>query len=402
MSNTLRLSKRLAKLTPSATIGLIGRMGQLRAEGIQVISFGQGEPDFSTPEPIKAAGMKAIEQNHTRYTPAGGMPELRSAVAQQVEQDTGLSYTANQITTTTGAKEGLFLAFQAICDPGDEVIIPAPYWVSYIEQVNLAGATPVVILADESTGFKITAEQLAAHVTPRTRAIILNSPSNPTGSVYTADELRALADVLRDTEAMVVSDEIYDEICYVEYARWLRVAPDFAERTLVINGVSKTFAMTGWRLGYIAGPEAVVKAIKSIQSHSTTHPTSITQHAALAAYTPSEELSQTVAGMVQAFRERRDVIVDALTSIPGVTCMVPDGAFYVFPNVSRLLNRPLRDGTTCTTSEELSNYLLDKAHIGVVFGEAFGAPGYMRLSYAQSKETILEGMRRFTEAVSNA
>jgi aspartate aminotransferase len=330
------------------------------------------------------------------------MPELRSAIAQQVEQDTGLSYTANQITTTTGAKEGLFLAFQAICDPGDEVIIPAPYWVSYIEQVNLAGATPVVILADESTGFKITAEQLAAHVTPRTRAIILNSPSNPTGSVYTADELRALADVLRDTEAMVVSDEIYDAICYVEYARWLRVAPDFAERTLVINGVSKTFAMTGWRLGYIAGPESVVKAIKSIQSHSTTHPTSITQHAALAAYTPSEELSQTVTGMVQAFRERRDVIVDALTSIPGVTCMVPDGAFYVFPNVLGLLNRPLRDGTTCTTSEELSNYLLDKAHIGVVFGEAFGAPGYMRLSYAQSKETILEGMRRFTEAVGNA
>jgi aspartate aminotransferase len=387
-------------LTPSATIGLIGRIAQLRSEGVSVISFGQGEPDFNTPEPIKAAGVQAIERNNTRYTPAGGLPDLRSAIAQQVERDTGLACTANQVTTTTGAKEGLYLAMQALCDEGDEVIIPAPYWVSYIEQVHLASGTPVVVETTDDTGFKMTADQLKQHLSPRTRVLILNSPSNPTGAVYTAEELDALAGVLRGTDVVVLSDEIYDRICYVDYARWLRVAPDFAERTLVFNGVSKTYAMTGWRMGYIAGPEPVIKAIKSIQSHSTTHTASITQYAALHAYTPSDELDATVAEMVQAFRERRDIIVDSLTAIPGVTCMVPDGAFYVFPNVSGLLNRPLTDGTVCATSEELASYLLEKAHIGVVFGEAFGAAGYLRLSYAQGKETIREGLERFTEAVT--
>jgi aspartate aminotransferase len=401
MTETRQLSKRLAKLTPSATIGLIGRMGQLRAEGISLVSFGQGEPDFDTPELIKAAGIQAIEQNKTRYTPAGGTPELCAAIAKQVEQDTGLAYTAKQITTTTGAKEGLYLIFQALCDEGDEVIIPAPYWVSYIEQVHLASGTPVVITADETTGFKINPAQLKAHLTPRTKAIILNSPANPTGAVYTAEELAALAEVIRASDAIVVSDEIYDNICYTEYARWLRVAPDMADRTLIVNGVSKTYAMTGWRLGYIAGPQAIIKPIKDIQSHSTTHTASISQYAALVAYTPSAELTAIVTEMVTAFQGRRDLIVELLSRIPGVTCMVPDGAFYVFPNVTGLLNRPLQDGTVCTTSEELSIYLLDKAHVGIVFGEAFGAPGYLRLSYAQSNESIEEGMRRFAAAVSS-
>lgn len=400
MSNSLRLSKRLAKLTPSATIGLIGSIARLKAEGISVISFGQGEPDFPTPEPIKVAGIQAINDNQTRYTPAGGVPALCEAIAKQVSQDMGITYTAGQITTTTGAKEGLYLAFQALCDEGDEVIIPAPYWVSYIEQVNLAGATPVVISTDESTGFKLSPEQVAKHLTPNTRIIILNSPSNPTGTVYTAEELQALAEVLRGTDVIVMTDEIYDTICYVDYARWLKVAPDFVDRTLVFNGVSKTFAMTGWRLGYIAGPASVIKAIKSIQSHSTTHTASMSQHAALVAYTPSDELNTIVAGMVKAFQERRDMIVEALNKIPGVQCQVPEGAFYVFPNVTGLLNRPLKDGKVCTTSEELATYLLETAHIGVVFGEAFGAPGYLRLSYAQSNESIMDGVRRFAEAVT--
>ncbi len=395
----LRLSTRLSKLTPSATIGLIGRIGQLRSEGISVISFGQGEPDFNTPDSIKAAGIQAIEQNQTRYTPAGGTPELRAAIAAQVEHDNGLSCTANQVTATVGAKEGLYLVFQAICDVGDEVIIPAPYWVSYIEQVHLASATPVVISTSDATGFKLTAEELRKHLTPRTRALVLNSPSNPTGAVYSADELAALAEVLRGTDVMVVSDEIYDTICYCDYARWLKVAPDMVGQTILVNGVSKTFAMTGWRLGYLAGPEPVIKAIKSIQSHATTHPTSITQHASLVAYTPSVELAGTVSTMVKAFQERRDLMIAELGKIAGVTCMVPDGAFYVFPNVTGLLNRPLPDGTTCASSEELANYLLDKAHIGVVFGEAFGAPGFLRLSYAQSVEQLQEGMRRFASAV---
>lgn len=407
MSNTteaslLRLSTRLAQLQPSATIGLIGRIGQLRSEGVSVISFGQGEPDFPTPEPIKAAAIEAIHANHTRYTPAGGIPDLKQAIARRIEQDTGLSYTPNQVTVAAGAKEALFLAFQAICDPGDEVIIPAPYWVSYIEQVRLSGATPVVIETDDSTGFKLTPEHLNANLSPRTRALILNSPSNPTGAVYTANELAGLAEVLRGTSVMIVSDEIYDAICYGDsYARLLRVAPDLVGHTLVVNGVSKTYAMTGWRIGYIAGPESIIKAIRSIQSHSTTHPTSIAQYAAMAAYTPSEELDRVVAERVHAFRERRDLVVEALRKIEGVSCAVPEGAFYVFPNVTGLLNRPLRGGTVCSTSSDLATYLLEQAHIGVVMGEAFGAPGYLRLSYAQDADTLAEGLRRFAEAVEN-
>lgn len=397
---SLRLSNRLAQLQPSATIGLIGRIAQLRSEGIEVISFGQGEPDFPTPEPIKAAAIEALNADRTRYTPAGGILELRQAIAQRVEQDMGISYTPNQVTVTCGAKEGLFLAFQALCNEGDEVIIPAPYWVSYIEQVRLSGATPVIIETDETTGFKPTAEHVASHLTPRTRAVVLNSPNNPTGAVYTHDELRLLAETLRPSNAVIISDEIYDAICYREYPRFLRVAPDFANRTLVVNGASKTFAMTGWRIGYLAGPEPVLKAIRSIQSHSTTHPTSIAQYAALVAYTPSEEMDRVIEERVHTFLERRAVILDALNQIEGVQCMEPDGAFYVFPNVSGLLNRPLRGGTVCQTSSELATYLLEHAHIGVVMGEAFGAPGFLRLSYAQGTESIVEGMRRFAEAIN--
>lgn len=404
MSSTapaFHLSKRLAQIEPSATVGMAARVAKLRAQGVSVISFSQGEPDFDTPAPIKAAAIDAIERNMTHYTPTGGTTELKRAIAQQVERESGIAYTPAQISTTTGAKEALYLAFQALVDAGDEVIIPGPYWVSYVEQVRLAGATPVVISADESTGFKITAEQLAAHLTPNTRAIILNSPSNPTGAVYSDEELRALADVLRDTDVVVLTDEIYAAITYTgECPRWLRVAPDFADRTLVINGASKAYAMTGWRFGYVAGPAPLIEAISNIQGHSTTHTSSITQAAALAAYTPSDELTAAIDAMVRAFRERRDLIGEALSSIPGVRLdPVPDGAFYVFPNVEGLLNRPLREGAIAQNSSELADYLLDQGHIGVVAGEAFGAPGYIRLSYATSNANISEGMRRFAEAV---
>ncbi len=413
MSNTpqteqVRLSKRLALLQPSATVGLIGRIKQMQAEGLPVLSFGQGEPDFPTPVPIKVAAFEAIERNFTRYTPVGGLPELRKAIAQRVEQDTGIPYTVNQISTTTGVKEGLFLAMLAVCDEGDEVIVPAPYWVSYIEQVRMANATPVVVPTDELTNFKLTPERLATNLSPRTRCIILCSPSNPTGAVYSAEELAALADVLRahnktvdPAEApLIITDEIYDQICYVDYARWLRVAPDFAERTLVFNGFSKTYAMTGWRIGYVAGPEQVVAAMRSMQSHSTTHPTSISQYAALLALSDTPELQRTIAMMKQAFLTRRDLVIAALAQIPGVQCTVPDGAFYVFPNVSGLLGRPFDDGTVCTTSAELATYLLERAYIGFVPGEAFGMPGYVRISYAQSEANLSEGMHRFAEAVT--
>jgi aspartate aminotransferase len=402
----LRLSRRLAQLQPSATIGLISRIKQMQAAGIPVISFGQGEPDFPTPIPIKVAAFEAIERNQTRYTPAGGLPELKRAIAEQFSRDTGQTYTPAQVSATVGVKEGLFLAFLAACDPGDEVLIPAPYWVSYVEQARMAEAVPVVVPTSEDDGFKMTPEQLTAHLTPRTRMLVLSSPNNPTGTVYTADELAALAEVLRshaktvDEPPLIVSDEIYDKICYIEYARWLRVAPDLADRTLVLNGLSKTYAMTGWRLGYVAGPERLIAAMRAIQSHSTTHPTSITQYAALTALSPSAELDQVVAQMVAAFHERRDLMINALRQIPGVRCVVPDGAFYVFPNVSGLLNTPLPDGTVCDTSKELTSYLLEKAHVGFVPGEAFGAPGFLRISYAQSPAILSEGLRRFADAVA--
>ncbi len=395
-----RLARRLAQLEPSATSAMNARVQQLRAEGVKVISFSVGEPDFDTPAPIKAAAIEAIDQNFTHYTPAGGTAELRKAVAARVSADQGLSYSANQISITTGAKEGLYLAFQALCDEGDEAIIPAPYWVSYVEQARLAGATPVTPRAEEANGFKLTPEQLRAALSPRTKVVVLNSPSNPTGAVYSADELRALADVLLESEAIIIADEIYDAISYVPYARWLRVAPELADRTLIVNGAAKAYAMTGWRVGYVAGPQPLITAIKDIQSHTSTHTSSISQRAALAAYTPNPEVDQAVQAMVAAFRRRRDLIMELLAEIPGVTCSVPDGAFYVFPNVAGLLGKPLKNGVVCNTSDELNNYLLDQAHIACVSGEAFGAPGYIRLSYATSDEEIVEGMRRFRDSLT--
>ena len=380
-----RLARRLAQLEPSATSAMNARVQQLRAEGVKVISFSVGEPDFNTPDPVKAAAIDAIHNNHTHYTPAGGIAELRKVVAARITSDQGIGYGVNQVSVTTGAKEALYLAFQAICDEGDEAIVPAPYWVSYVEQARLAGATPVTPRATEESGFKLTPAQLRDALTPRTRVIVLNSPSNPTGAVYSAAELRALADVILESDALVITDEIYDAISYVEYARLLRVAPELAERTLIVNGAAKAYAMTGWRVGYIAGPAPIITAIKDIQSHTSTHTASIAQYAALKAYTPDAEIEQTVRDMAAAFHKRRDT---------------PEGAFYVFPNVSGLLGRPLKGGVVCNTSDELNNFLLDQAHIACVGGEAFGYPGHIRLSYATSEAEIVEGMRRFRDALS--
>jgi aspartate aminotransferase len=395
-----RLARRLAQLEASATAVMNARVQQMRAEGADVISFSVGEPDFNTPELVKQSAIDAINNNHTHYTPAGGIAELRKAVAARVSKDQGITYAINQVTVTAGAKEALYLAFQAICDEGDEAIIPAPYWVSYIEQAKLAGATPVTIATSEESGFKLTPEQLRAALTPRTKIIVLNSPSNPTGAVYSADELRALADVIAESDALIISDEIYDAISYVKHERLLRVAPELSERTLIVNGAAKAYAMTGWRVGYIAGPQPLITAIKDIQSHTSTHTASIAQYAALTAYTPSEEIEQTVRDMAAAFHKRRDLIMELLAEIPGVSCSVPDGAFYVFPNVTGLLGRPLKNGQVCTSSDELNTYLLEQAHIACVSGESFGAPGYIRLSYATGEEEIVEGMRRFRDSLS--
>ncbi|NJN15247.1 MAG: pyridoxal phosphate-dependent aminotransferase [Oscillochloris sp.] len=396
-----RLARRLAQLEPSATAAMTARVAQMRSEGVKVISFSVGEPDFDTPTPIKEAGIDAINANYTHYTPTGGIAELRKAVAARVTADQGISYSAAQISVTAGAKEALYLAFQALCDEGDEAIIPAPYWVSYLEQAKLAGATPIMPYGDQANAFKITPDQLREALSERTRVVVLNSPSNPTGAVYSAAELRALADVLAGSDAIVIADEIYDAISYVDYARWLRVAPEMADRTLIVNGAAKGYAMTGWRVGYVAGPQPIIDAIKAIQSHTSTHTASIAQYAALAAYTPNPEIERTVVHMAGQFHRRRDLMLELLAEISGVTCNVPDGAFYVFPNVEGLLNRPLRNGIVCRTSEELNLYLLEHAHIACVAGEAFGAPGHIRLSYATAEDEIYAGMNRFRDSLSD-
>jgi aspartate aminotransferase len=397
---SLKLSARLSKVSPSATTGLAAKVEALKAQGINVISFGQGEPDFPTPALVKEAGHKAIDENQTKYTPTGGTGALKKAFCARLLHDTGFEYAPNQVAAVSGAKEGLYLAIQALIDPGDEVIMQAPYWVSYLDQINLAGGTPVVIHTDVNSGFKLTAAQVANAITPRTKMFLLNSPSNPTGAVYTADELNAIADVLRPHNIFVMSDEIYDAITYGEYARWLRVAPDFYQRTIVINGASKAFSMTGWRLGYVAASKEIMAAILMIQSHSTTHPSSITQAAALAAYTNEAELNSIVKDMVHAFQERRDYIVNALNSMLGVHCSMPDGAFYAFPSVEGVLGKTLKDGRVCNSSGELVEYLLETAHIAMVDGAAFGAPGYLRFSYALGLEQIKEGMKRMADALA--
>lgn len=398
-TRTLRLSQRSQNVAPSASLTVEARIGEMRAAGEPVISFGAGEPDFPTPEAIKEAGREAINTNLTKYTPAGGTVVLRKAIGAQLKVDTGFDYKPSQITVTNGAKEALYLAFQALCDPGDEVLVPAPYWVSYLEQVKLAEATPIVIPTTAEAGFKVTAAQLEQHTTPRSRLLILNSPSNPTGMVYSRAELESIAAWARHNEVIILSDEIYDRVLYVEnYARWLQVAPDLAERTIIVNGLSKTYAMTGWRIGYAAGPEAAIKAMAKIQSHSTSHPSSVSQHAALKAYTT--DLQDELATMVRAFRERRDWIVAALNEIPGVHCLVPEGAFYVFPDFSGVLGRELRGGKVCHTTAELAEYLLDTVKVGIIHGEAFGTPGCARLSYALSMDKIKEGVGRLKEALS--
>ncbi len=393
-----RLSARTMAVQPSATMAVEGRVKQMRAAGENVIGFGAGEPDFPTPDRIKQAAIDAIHSNFTKYTDTGGTLALKEAIAAHESAQTGLTYKSSQVAVHTGGKESLYLAFQALCDKGDEVLIPAPYWVSYVEQVRLAEATPIIVPTTAADNFKVTGELLEKYTTAKTRLVVLNSPSNPTGMVYTAEELRDIADWAKGNDALFYSDELYDRVVYIDnYARWLKVAPELADRTIIVNGLSKAYAMTGWRLGYAAGPEWIIKAMLKIQGHSNSHPTSITQAAALKAYTT--DMNAEINTMVIEFKKRRDWIVAALNDIPGVTCIMPDGAFYAFPDFSGVLGKPLKYGRVCNSGEELSTYLLDTVKVGIVHGEAFGAPGCARLSYALSLEKIQEGVARIKDAL---
>lgn len=395
----LRASARAQNIEASASMALDARAKALRAAGQPVISFGVGEPDFSTPEPIKQAADRAMAENATHYTTVSGDPSLRKLVAARTAEVTGVPFTWNQVIVTSGAKEALYIAMQVLCDPGDEVLLPAPYWVSYAEQAKMAGAS-VVPMDTSAPGWRLTPDELRRHLTPRTRALVLCTPSNPTGAVYSDAELAGLAEVLADRDVAVVVDEIYARISYVPVGRWLRAAPWLADRSFIVDGVSKAYAMTGWRLGWMLGPQELMDMASAVQSHLTSHPSSITQRAAIFALENDPAVEATVDEMVGIFRQRRDAMVAGLAAIDGMVCPQPEGAFYVFPDVRGLFGRPLGPkGMSVNSSAELSAYLLDEALVVTVPGEAFGMPGFVRFSYALAMDQLEEGIARLTTAL---
>lgn len=395
------ISKRVRGISPSMTLAIDAKAKQMQAEGIDVIGFGAGEPDFDTPDFIKQAAIKAINEGFTKYTPVAGILELKKAVCQKLKQDNCLTYDVSQVLISCGAKHSLFNAIFTLCDDNEEVIIPAPYWVSYEELVKMAGATPVIINdLPEENGFKLTAQRLRKAITPKTRMLILNSPCNPTGAVYEKQELEELAEVIVEQRIFVISDEIYEKIIYDGKKHYSIAAlhPKLPDLAIVINGVSKSYSMTGWRIGYAAGPKEIISAMSNVQSHATSNPTSIAQKAALAAISGQQDC---ITEMVDAFDRRRKYIVERLNSIKGISCPMPHGAFYVFPNVSALCgNINSSNGKPITDSFALTEFLLDEARIAVVPGDAFGAPGYLRLSYATSDQNIKNGLDRIEEAVA--
>jgi len=385
-------------LRPSPTLAVTMKAKALQKEGRDIIGFGAGEPDFDTPDNIKAAAIRAIEEGFTKYTPVGGIDELKDAVIEKLRKDNRLDYKRSQIVVSTGAKHTLFNMAQVLFGQDDEVIIPAPYWVSYPDIVLLADATPVIVDATEAEGFKLTPAKLKKAITGRTKALILNSPSNPTGAAYTLDELRGLAEVLKGTEIIVISDDIYEKVVYDDFrfSNMANVSGEMKEKTIVVNGLSKSHAMTGWRMGYAAGPDNVIAAMTEIQSQSTSNPTSIVQKASVEALLGDQSF---IPKMVAEFKKRRDAIVGALNAIPGITCATPPGAFYVFPRVAALYGKKYQ-GKAIINSSEFSEFLLDEANVAVIAGGAFGDDNHIRLSYATSMKLIVEGVKRIAGAVA--
>ncbi len=394
------ISKRAQNISPSETLKITGRAKQLAREGVSVISLSAGEPDFKTPSHICNAAIEAITDGFHGYTMNTGMPELREAVCNKLERDNRLKFEPSQIVLSNGAKQSIGFSLLATVDEGDEVLIPAPYWVSYPEMVKMAGGTPVVVKTEFVNDYKLTPGQLKDALNKKTKAIILCSPSNPTGSCYTREELEDLASVLKNyPDVIIFSDEIYEYIVFDdEHVSILNAAPQLKDRTVIVNGFSKGFAMTGWRLGYIAGPQSIVDAVAKIQSQETSAPSSISQKAGIAAYTGT---MKPVEEMRKAFKKRRDFIVDELRSIDGVQCFMPSGAFYVFPDVHVFLGKRTPEGDTISTTTDLSLYLLEKHGVATVPGDAFGEPGGIRISYAVSMEELKEAVARIKDGLSS-
>ena len=391
------ISKRASSIKPSPTLAISAKAKKLKSEGVDIINFGIGEPDFDTPQNIKKAAIDAINNGFTKYCPVAGTPDIKKAIIAKLKEDNNLDYSPEEIIVSCGAKHSLYNIFQAVFDPGDEVIVPSPYWVSYPDMAILAGALPVIVSTDDKTNFKVTAKQIEHVITPKTKALILNSPSNPTGNTYTFEELKEIAKVCIEHRLLIISDEIYEKLVYdnFKYYSIAQVSKEVQNQTLVVNGVSKAFAMTGWRIGYCAGPKDIIAAMTKIQSQSTSNPTSISLKATTEALNgPKDEMEK----MRQEFEKRRNYIVEKLNSIKDIKCVKPNGAFYVFPNISKLLGKKYSN-KTINTDVELCEYLLDNARIAVVPGSAFGLPGYIRLSYATSMENIIEGISRLEKAV---
>lgn len=388
----ITLSKKAQNVSPSITLSINAKAKQMKADGINVISFGVGEPDFTTPDNIKNAAIEAINKGYTTYTPASGLPQLKQAICEKLKNENNLDYKPENIVVSNGAKHSLYNIFQAICDPGDEVIVPVPYWVSYPDMVKMADATPVFVECTEENEFKLKKEDLLKAITPKTKAIILNSPSNPTGSVYTKSELEEIAEIVVERNIYVVSDEIYEKLIY-EGEKHISIASinnDVKDLTIIVNGMSKGYAMTGWRIGYTASHAILAKAMGNMQSHATSNPNTIAQHASIEGLTGDQS---SVEEMRLAFDERRKYMVKRINEINGLSCITPKGAFYVMMNIKQLIGKTIK-GVKINNSMDLSELLLEHANVAVVPGIAFGTDDFIRLSYANSLENIIEGLNR--------
>ena len=393
----MKLSARAERLQPSATLTITAKAKSLRAEGVDVIGFGAGEPDFDSPDHVKEEAIRAINDGMTKYTGVGGIDELKDAIIHRIKEDHGLEYDKSEIITSVGAKHTLYNVMQVLFDSGDEVIVPAPYWVSYPEQIKLAEATPIILETNEDEGFKVTPEALKQHINANTSALILNYPSNPTGATYNESELRAIIDVAMDAGLTIISDEIYEKIIYggTKHIPVAALGEDIKKSTILVNGVSKTYSMTGWRIGYAAGDKDVISAMSKLQGQSTSNPTSISQWAAIAAFMGDHGV---IEDRTKEFEQRKNYIVQKLNDIPGISCFDPQGAFYVFPNVSGYYGKEY-NGKTIENSLDFTEYILVEAKVAVVPGVAFGSDDHVRISYATSMDDIVEGMNRISDAL---